>query len=164
MKVRVTSVVMVAVLAGGGCAGPAQPPSGAIESRLQAAAPADSQHDGLMAHGDHRPHYGGIVMMNGNLHFEVVASPTGRYQVYFSDELRRELPASVVAEVTITVSMSGAEPKTMILQVDEAGESWMADGQPVTGAATLRVSYVYEEEAYWIDIPWQPVAKEGLAL
>jgi hypothetical protein len=118
----------------------------------------------MMAHGDHRPHYGGIVMMNGNLHFEVVARPTGRYQVYFSDELRRELPASVVAEVTITVSMSGAEPKTMILQVDEAGESWMADGQPVTGAATLRVSYVYEEEAYWIDIPWQPVAKEGLAL
>ena len=112
-----------------------------------------------MPHGDHRPRYGGLVLMNGNLHFEVVAHPDGHYRVYFSDEVRRELPASTVSEVVLTVTRPHSRPETVILNVDEAGESWVATGKPLESPeATIRVAFVMDEKPYWIDVPWsQPV-------
>jgi hypothetical protein len=112
-----------------------------------------------MPHGDHRPRYGGLVLMNGNLHFEVVAHPDGHYQVYFSDEVRRELPASTVSEVVLTVTRPHSRPETLILNVDDAGESWVAKGRPIESPeATIRVAFVVDEKPYWIDVPWsQPV-------
>ena len=38
-----------------------------------------------MAHGNHNPKYGGTVLMNGDMHFEVVLNRDGTYHVYFSD-------------------------------------------------------------------------------
>jgi len=57
-------------------------------------------------HGDHNPHHGGIVMMKGDdLHYEVVLDPSGReYRVYFTDAVREELPASVAADVVLTLT------------------------------------------------------------
>lgn len=108
-----------------------------------------------MAHGDHSPHYGGIVLMNGDLHFEVVVDPEGSYRVYFSDELRRELPASTVSEVVLTVVRVQGKPEALILAVDESGESWVGKGRPIAEPqVTIRVAYVFEQKPYWIDIPW----------
>jgi hypothetical protein len=87
----------------------------------------------------------------------VVVGSDGTYRVYFSDELRRELPASTVSEVVLTIMRANRKPETLILNVDESGESWMASGRPITGAqATIRVAYFFEQKSYWIDIPWTP--------
>lgn len=115
-----------------------------------------------MPHGDHRPHYGGIVLMNGDLHFEVVVGADGRCRIYFSDELRRELPASTVSEVVLTILRPHGRPETLILEVDDAGESWVATGRPIADPqAMLRVAYVFEGKTYWIDVPWTKPVPDG---
>jgi hypothetical protein len=144
-----------------GCGAQPHPPSDEMPPVTEPAASSsiDPSHGGAMAHGDHQPHYGGIVLMNGDLHFEVVVSPKGAYHVYFSDELRRELPASTVSEVVLTITREHAAPETLILNVDDTGESWVATGKPVgEPQVTIRVAYFFEQKPYWIDIPWmQPV-------
>jgi hypothetical protein len=141
----------------GGCARPAPPPPAAAvpsEPAVTSSAP--------VPHGDHRPRHGGLVLMNGNLHFEVVAKHDGNYRVYFSDEVRRELPASTVSEVVLTVGRPHAVPEPLILTVDDEGESWVGTGKPFDDAGvTIRVAFVFEEKPYFIDIPWSQSAPSG---
>src|SRR5262252_5934278 len=73
------------------------PPRSAAAAPPQATAASPAP-----VHGNHDPKYGGVVLMNGDLHFEVVLTPAGRYHVYFSDAARAELPASVASQVTLT--------------------------------------------------------------
>jgi len=156
---------LAALLLTWGCASAAQSGDDAAESVAAAARPSDGTHSAGIPHGDHTPKYGGIVMMNGDLHFEVVATPGGEFRVYFSDEMRRELPASIVSEVEIAVMTVGKPPVVMKLNVDEAGEYWAGHGQLMADAATtLRVSYQSEGEKYWIDIQWMTPAPGATVL
>ena len=120
-----------------------------------AAAVAASSADGAVPHGDHNPHYGGIVLMNGDLHFEVVAGRDGECRVYFSDATRNELPAATASGVTVTISQKGQPPDTVALHIDDSGESWTGRGRPVADrAATLRVAYESHGKPYVIDVPF----------
>jgi len=106
-----------------------------------------------MAHGDHNPRFGGVVLMNGDMHFEVVLGTDGRYQVYFSDAARAELPASVASDVTITVTRQDKAPETIKLEIDENGESWVGRGQPPgSPGAVARIAYTSRSQPYWIDL------------
>jgi hypothetical protein len=106
-------------------------------------------------HGNHDPKYGGVVLMNGDLHFEVICPRDGHYQVYFSDAARAELPASVVSIVTITVTRSSGPPESVSLQIDDSGESWVGGGRPVDDpVAVARIGYSWRGSPYWIDLPF----------
>jgi len=109
-------------------------------------------------HGNHDPKYGGVVLMNGDLHFEVVLRPDGRHQVYFSDATRAELPAAIASSVTVTVTRASGAPETIDLHIDESGEYWAGQGRPVDGPApTARVAYTSKsspDKPYWIDLPF----------
>lgn len=108
-----------------------------------------------VVHGNHDPKYGGVVLMNGDLHFEVVLAPGGRYQVYFSDAARAELPASVASQVALTVKRTSGPAEDIALHIDEAGESWIGTGAPVKDpATTVRVAYTMRDQPYWIDVPF----------
>ena len=110
-----------------------------------------------MPHGDHSPHHGGIVMMKGDLHYEVILDAAGRYRLYFTDAGRADLPASTAANASITILRPGAAPEGIALRIDEAGESWIGQGAPVADPdkTTARVSYTLRgEEPYWIDLPF----------
>jgi hypothetical protein len=108
-----------------------------------------------MPHADHRPHHGGLVLMNGDLHFEVVFDPAGGHRVYFSDEARADLPATYASQVKMVVTRNNAPPETLMLRVDEAGKSWVAAGAPITDPDTdIRVSYVARGKSYFIDLPY----------
>ncbi len=111
-----------------------------------------------MPHGNHDPKYGGVVLMNGDLHFEVVLRPDGRHQVYFSDAIREELPASIASSVDVTVTRPGVAPETVTLHIDESGESWTGRGRPVDDPAqtTARIAYTVQATPYWIDVPFMP--------
>src|SRR5438552_18962135 len=66
------------------------------------------------AHTDHLPRHGGLVLMNGDLHFEVILNKEGRHRVYFSDAVRAELPASIASELTITITQHQKATVTLI--------------------------------------------------
>ena len=64
--------------------------------------PVDAQHAGITTpHGDHSPHHGGLVLMNGEVHYEVVFDPPGKHRVWFSDAVREDLPASIASHVVM---------------------------------------------------------------
>jgi hypothetical protein len=122
---------------------------------LAAQPPAAAAADGTVPHGDHNPHYGGIVLMNGDLHFEVVAGKNGVCRVYFSDATRSELPAATASEVTVTVSQKGQAPDVVALHIDDSGESWVGRGGRVDDpAATARIAYTAYGKPYFIDVPF----------
>jgi hypothetical protein len=127
-------------------------PSGAPAS-APAAAPSSA-----MPHGDHNPHHGGVVMMKGELHYEVVLDPTGHaHQLYFSDASRVDLPASVASTAALTIRRPDGPDEPIPLQIDESGESWIGSGRPVSDTAktTVRVAFTIGNEPYWIDLPFK---------
>ena len=110
-------------------------------------------------HGDHSAHHGGIVMMKGDLHYEVVFDPSGKYSLYFSDATRADLPATTAALASVTVMRPDAPPEGVSLAIDDAGESWIGSGKPVANPDDTKVRVAYTirgEEPYWIDLPFKP--------
>jgi hypothetical protein len=124
-----------------------------------ASAPADSEHAGLTEpHGDHTPHHGGLVLMNGDVHYEVVLGPEGRYALWFSDAVREDLPASIATNVQLTVSRPGAAEEQVALALDESGESWVGTGQPVSpdANALVKLNYDLRGTPHEVEIPFVP--------
>lgn len=150
---RVSLVGLVALVGIVGCSNGSEP-SKPVASAPPAA--SDPQHAGITApHGDHSPHRGGMVLMNGDMHFEVVFDRKGRHQVWFTDAIRSELPASVASNVTMVVTRKGEPPETLALAIDESGESWHANGRPVDDDDVMvTVSYAVEGAPYQIELPF----------
>ena len=98
--------------------------------------------------------------MNGELHYEVVLDSSGAHRVWFSDAVRDDLPASVAREVRMIVSRPGEPPETVPLQIDDAGESWVARGRSVTGPDVMvKVAYTVQGAAHEVEIPFLLPAK-----
>ena len=118
--------------------------------------PADSQHAGITTpHGDHSAHHGGLVLMNGEMHYEVVFDRGGRHRIWFSNAVREDLPASVASKVMMIVTRKGAPNETIALAIDDSGESWVAAGQPVAGDDVMvKVTYVARGEPFEVEIPF----------
>ena len=96
-------------------------------------------------------------MMKGDLHYEVVLNPSGRsYQVYFTDAIRDELPASTASKVSLTIMRPSEPDESIALQIDDAGESWTGAGKPVKQPekANVRVAFTIAQEPYFIDLPF----------
>jgi hypothetical protein len=130
-------------------------PTAAVPS--QAAAPAQSQ-GATMPHGDHNPHHGGIVMMKGDLHFEIVSNPAGKYTLYFTDATRADLPAAAAQSVGVTVHRTNEPDEAIAMHIDDAGESWEGTGRKVDKPddATVRVAFTLKgQQPYWIDLPYR---------
>jgi hypothetical protein len=135
------------------CGQAAGPPS----TKPRPAAPV--QASASVPHGDHNPHHGGVVMMKGDLHYEVVLDPSGRaYHVFFSDATREDLPAAYASAVTVTVRRPGESDEIVALKIDESGESWVGAGKPVSNPAKTgaRIAFTVASEPYWIDVPFIP--------
>ena len=119
--------------------------------------PADPQHAGITTpHGDHSPRHGGLVLMQGELHYEVVLDRDGKHAIWFSDAVREDLPASVASKVAMTVIRPNARDEVLSLAIDESGESWIASGQPVAGDDVMvKVTFVARGEPFEIEIPFE---------
>lgn len=126
------------------------------QATVATSAPKDAQHQGITTpHGDHAPHHGGIVLMNGELHYEVILSPEGKHQVWFSNAVREDLPASIARDVRMTVTRPNESAETIALEIDDAGESWVARGRPITtGETMVKVSYSVQGHPHEIEIPF----------
>jgi hypothetical protein len=143
-------VASLAALIAVTCSAPAPPPA------EPAPKPKDAQHAAITTpHGDHSAHHGGLVLMNGEVHYEVVLDRGGKHRIWFSDAVREDLPASQAAKVTMTITRKGMPAETLALGIDDSGESWVAAGQPVPpGDVTVVVTYVLRGEPFEIEIPF----------
>ncbi len=147
-------LLVTAALAVAGCSNP--PAAPAPTTTATAPASSDPQHQGLTApHGDHTPHRGGMVLMNGDLHYEVVFSRDGRHRVWFSDPVRAELPASIATGVTMAITRGEEPPEMLKLAIDDSGESWIASGRPVVGDDVyVKISYALLGEPHEVELPF----------
>lgn len=124
------------------------------EPRQAVTKPKDAQHAGITTpHGDHSPHHGGLVMMNGEIHYEVVFDQKGRHRVWFSDAVREDLPASIASNVVMTITPKMGAVETLALKIDDSGESWVADGNPLASGDIVRLTYSIRGEPLEIEIP-----------
>ena len=138
MRSAVAGIAACACLAASCSRGARETP---VHAAQQAAASTSAASE-TVPHGDHSPHFGGIVLMNGDLHFEVVLGRDGSHRVYFSDAVRAELPAATASGVTVTITQTSQPPDTVALHIDDSGESWTGSGRPVDDpGATARVAY-----------------------
>ena len=147
---RATWLALMAVVACRAAPGPAPP-----QRTVEAPPPAPA----TVPHGDHNPHHGGVVMMKGDLHYEVVLDPSGReYHLFFSDAVREDLPAAYASAAALTVHRPGEADESIDLKIDETGESWIGSGRAVANPAKTgaRVSFTVASEPYWIDVPFAP--------
>jgi hypothetical protein len=108
-----------------------------------------------LPHMDHSPKHGGLVLMRGDTHFEVVLSKEGRCQVFFTDATRTELPASFAEEVDMGLATVGGERQNVPLQIDPEGRTWIGQLKMTSDPqAIVRVTYLAPgEQPYWIDVP-----------
>jgi len=96
-------------------------------------------------------------MMKGDLHYEVVLDTSGRaYQVYFTDAVREDLPASIASTVTVTIKRTGEKDEPIPMAIDDTGESWIGRGREVRDPLETRatVTFTIAREPYSIDIPF----------
>jgi hypothetical protein len=136
---------------------PVAAPIAAAPAQGGAAGQARMAMSGAMPHGDHNPHHGGIVMMKGDLHFEVVSNPAGRYNLFFTDATRADLPAAAAENVSLTVHRTNEPDEPIAMHIDDAGESWEGTGRRVDDPAdtTVRVAFTFKgDQPYWIDLPY----------
>ena len=142
--------VAVAVLMSAACSSqPAQP-----APQQATVEPKDAQHANITTpHGDHSPHHGGLVMMNGEVHYEVVFDAAGKHRLWFSDAVREDLPASIASDVVMAVTPKMGAQETFALKIDESGESWIADAHPLAGGDMVKLTYKLRGEPFEIEIP-----------
>jgi hypothetical protein len=127
---------------------PAEAPAAVVEK------PKDAQHANITKpHGDHSPHHGGLVLMIGEVHYEVVFDQKGKHRVWFSDAVREDLPASVASNVVMVVTPRMGSVETLMLKIDESGESWIADGDPLAQGDLVRLTCSIRGEPLDIEIP-----------
>jgi len=146
----VAVVLMVAAIA---CRAPEERTLPAAAARP---APTGGPGTSAVPHGDHNPHHGGIVMMKGDLHYEVVVDASGRaHEVFFTDAVRDDLPASIASSATLTIRRPGAPDEVVPLHIDDAGERWIGSGHEVRDRAktTVGVAVTIHGEPYSIDLP-----------
>ena len=126
-----------------------------VRQGVSAAAGPRVEAGATVPHMDHSPRHGGLVLMRGDTHFEVVLSPGGMCQVYFTDATRTELPASFASEVDIGLASMSGDRQNVPFQLDPEGKMWIGRLTMTNDPhAIVRVTYVARgEQPYWIDIP-----------
>jgi hypothetical protein len=104
---------------------------------------AAAQH-GSATHGDHNPHHGGLVDMWGVLHYEVALPPAGGVTVYFTDELRNDLPASTVKRVRVEIVRPDRSIEPVAMAISRAGDAWVGRSRPVSDPkSVVRLAFVH---------------------
>ena len=118
--------------------------------------PADPQHQNVTGpHGDHSPHHGGLVLMNGDIHYEVVLGRDGRHRIWFSDAVRSDLPASIAQNLTLEIARPSAPVEVLKPTIDESGESWVATSRPIEGDGVMvKIRYALQGEPHEIEVPF----------
>jgi uncharacterized membrane protein YphA (DoxX/SURF4 family) len=110
---------------------PPLPPASAWPP-IGAALPSDKPH------ADHAPRHNGVVMMSGDVHVEMVVSPSGGVFLYASDAVRNPIPPGE-AQGTIRIDRAGTRA-TLPLRPDPLSGALTVAGPPPRAPADYTYS------------------------
>jgi hypothetical protein len=115
---------------------------------------APSLHAQDAPHGDHNPHHGGVVLMYGlDLHYEVVLTAAGNVQLWLSNAVREDLPASVVSDVAAEIERAGTR-QNIDMTISDSGDAWVGKVNAVKAeGTTLHLGFVYRGEPAALSFP-----------
>lgn len=153
--VRLVVLVVVVAVAASGC-GPSETVSVAPAANTTPSGTADPQHPNVTGpHGDHTPHHGGLVLMNGDIHYEVVLGRDGHHRIWFSDAVRSDLPASIAQNLTLEIARPSTPVEVVKPAIDESGESWVATSRPIEGDGVMvKIRYALQGEPHEVEVPF----------
>ena len=104
-------------------------------------------------HSDHNPHHRGVLMMNGDLHFETVVEESGKVSVYFSDAYRRPLSPTVVEDMELILRPDETDEESLRVVMDEAETHWTGQGGAVDKAGVnVLVAFTFKDEPFAAEI------------
>lgn len=152
-------LLITALLAGASACRTTPADSVPTDTAATAASSGDAQHAGITTpHGDHSPHHGGLVLMNGETHYEVVMRPEGRVELWLSDAIREDLPASLASGVQVRITLGNGQTRDLAMALDESGESWAGTGPPFPAdpSTTVKLTYTLKGEPHEVEIPYTP--------
>ena len=106
------------------------------------------------AHEDHNSRYGGFVMMFLEMHFEIVVPDNGGLKIYYSNEMRIEMPASVVSDVAVEIERPGGTFESVSMFISDDGGHWGGDSTPIIDPdSIIRLAFLFQGEPFVLDIP-----------
>ncbi|MFK7829372.1 MAG: hypothetical protein AB8B57_06300 [Congregibacter sp.] len=110
---------------------------------------------GNMEHGDHVSKFGGLVLMYGLRHFEIVANTDGFVALHLSDAMRKPMPAVTVSDVTVEVERQGGVFEYITMAVSETGDYWRGNGDPLdeVEGTTVHLAFIAFGAPYVYALP-----------
>jgi hypothetical protein len=103
---------------------------------------------------DHTSHHGGLVLMDGELHFELFVGFDGRHRVHYTDGHRRPLPPGAMKSVHLKIKHGTGTDEELTLLSGEGG-AWSGRGRLIDGAKVdVTLTHVTRTgHRYSIDVP-----------
>ena len=106
------------------------------------------------AHEDHSSRHGGFVMMFLDLHLELVIPEEGGVEIFYSDEMRRDMPASVVSEVVVAIHRTDGSQEPLEMNVSDQGDRWAGLCSPISDPMTIvRVEFFWRGQPVTLEVP-----------
>ena len=131
-------------------------------SQMSEAETDGHQGHGSADHGDHNPKFGGLVLMYGLLHFEIVARPNGEVELHLSDAMRTPMPAVSVSDVTVEVERDGGAFEMVPMAISDAGDFWWGTSGPLEDQENtkLHLAFVAYGQPYVYAMPLKVLQTE----
>jgi len=93
-------------------------------------------------------------MMFLEMHFEIVAPDTGGVRIYYSNEMRIDMPASVVSDVAVEIERPGGIYESVTMSISDDGGHWGGDSSPIINPDSIvRLAFLFQGEPFVLDIP-----------
>ena len=106
------------------------------------------------AHEDHSSRHGGFVMMFLDLHLELVMPEEGGVEIFYSDDMRRDMPASVVSEVAVALHRPDGSQEPLEMNVSDQGDRWAGLSGPISDPKTIvRVEFFWQGQPVTLEVP-----------
>ena len=96
-----------------------------------------------------------------DLHYEVVLTATGNVQLWLSNAVREDLPASVVSDVAAEIEHAGKR-QNIDMTISDSGDAWVGKTTAVKAeGTTLHLGFVYRGEPAALSFPATSLIGDG---